>query len=759
MLDDTHSRIQEVLTHLRGVKQNGKGWKALCPAHSDSNPSLDIDLGRDGRKILLKCRAGCPHHAVREAAGLSPELVDGPKRSHSDKSRPRRTDEIKAWPSFRAMYEYEDENGKPLYAILRQMGDDGRKTMRAWRSDGPGMWRAGISGVRRVLYRLPQLIAGIKREERVLVVEGEKDVNSLRDQGCVATCNPFGAGKWNPEYAPFFRGADVAILPDNDDPGRLHAEQVARTLLGVATSIRIVDLPGMPPKGDVTDWLEAGGTREVLEQMMDQAPAWEPLQPAELDRGVYMADLANCKRLVQRHGENLRFCEAMGGWLVWTGTRWERDETGEAVRGAKDTAISIVHEAHDPSLTEKDRQELLKHAFESQKAGRISAMLKMAESELPLPVRASDLDADIMALNTKSGTIDLRTGDVRAHEREDLLTKLAPVEWQADAECPMWMAFLDRVMDGNQALIAFLQRTAGYLLTGDTGEEKVFVAYGKGRNGKGVYVETIAALLGEYAVKIPAEVLLEAKKADTQGPTPYLARLKGARFVHASETTEGRRLAEALVKETSGGDTLTARYCHANPFDFRPTHKILLATNHKPTIRGTDEAIWSRIYLIPFEITIPAEERDPHLKVKLRERELPGILRWALEGCLEWQRRGLQPPPEVYVATEAYRKENDILGLFMSERCMTGPGCSDSAKRLYDAYLEWCEEAAETPITQRTFGKCLGERGFERSRTNTHHRWSGLQLLPVDGAERAPEQPNLFDKAGRPPKREEAELF
>jgi putative DNA primase/helicase len=442
-------------------------------------------------------------------------------------------------------------------------------------------------------------------------------------------------------------------------------------------------------------------------------------------RELKRTDLGNSERFIIRHGADVLYCYAFGAWLVYTGARWERDDGGKVHRLAKATVRNIYQEAAEAE-DEQERKALAQHATRSEAEARIRAMLELAKPEEP--VSPEDLDARPWFLHVQNGTIDLRTGTLQPHRREDFITKLAPVSYDPGATAPTFMAFLERVQP-DEELRAFLQRAVGYSATGDTSEQCLFINHGGGANGKTTWQEIIAATLGDYAMRAPTEMLL-AKPAG--GIPNDVARLKGARFVAASETEEGRRLAESRVKDLTGQDTITARYMRAEWFDFKPTHKLWLSTNHKPEIRGTDAAIWRRIRLVPWSVTIPPEEQDKRLPAKLRA-ELPGILGWIVQGCLEWQRIGLQPPEEVRRATGRYRAEMDVLAAFIDEECIVADHASATAKALYGAYKAWCEDNGERPESQRRFGSRLKERGFESGRMTTGARkgavkWYGIGL-------------------------------
>jgi P4 family phage/plasmid primase-like protien len=436
-----------------------------------------------------------------------------------------------------------------------------------------------------------------------------------------------------------------------------------------------------------------------------------------------LTDLGNSERFVTQHGENVRYCYPRGKWLVWTGTRWEQDSSGRVTRLAKETVRSIYREAA-AAEDEDTRKALARHATKSEAEARIRAMLELGKSEVP--VSPDELDDDPWLLNCPNGTVDLRTGDLRAHDRGDLLTKMAGAEYDLDAEAPTWEAFLERVLP-SEDLRGFVRRASGYSATGDTSEQCLFINHGAGANGKSTFQEAFGEALGDYAMRTPTEMLL----ARRSGTIPNdVARLKGARFVSASETEEGRRLAESLVKDLTGQDTIPARFMRAEWFDFKPSHKLWLSTNHKPEIRGTDHAMWRRIRLIPWSVVIPPTEQDRKLSEKLRV-ELPGILRWAVQGCIEWRGEGLQAPNEVRRATGEYRAEMDVLGQFVKECCEEGPDKSEAAAALYKAYHLWCEDGGERVISKRKFGIQLRERGFERYRGGADggHRWRWVSLL------------------------------
>jgi putative DNA primase/helicase len=341
-------------------------------------------------------------------------------------------------------------------------------------------------------------------------------------------------------------------------------------------------------------------------------------------------------------------------------------------------------------------------------------------------VVVNQLDTDSHVLNVLNGTLNLRTGVLNPHKSEDLITKLAPVEYNPAALCPIWDAFLSRILNSNTKLIQFLQEAVGYSLTGDISEQVMFLLYGTGANGKSTFLETITDMFGDYWTKMNSETLVDVKRS-AGSASEDVARLAGARLVTAVEIPPGRPMNTALVKELTGGDTAQARFLYKPSFTFRPQFKAFMAMNQKPTIHDPTEGIWRRIRLVPFTVTIPPNERDKNLPAKLHA-ELPGILAWSVQGCLAWQKSGLSTPSEVIAATENYRAEHDVLAGFLADRCVIGPTHDVLSKDLRTAYEDWCKDAGEEPFNPTMFGRCLNERGFPSARTHRGRVRKGLAL-------------------------------
>jgi putative DNA primase/helicase len=446
-----------------------------------------------------------------------------------------------------------------------------------------------------------------------------------------------------------------------------------------------------------------------------------------------LTDAGNGARFALTHRAWARYCYAFHKWMLWAGPCWRWDPGDGAMRMAKATAEGIYLEAGG-AREDDERKQIAKWAIATEGEPRLRAMLTLAQSEPGIPVTPEELDADPMLLACQNGTVELRTGTLRPARREDLITKCVPVIFDPAASCPTFDGFLERIFDGNARVIEFLQRAIGYSLTGDTTEQCLFVLWGGGSNGKSTLLTTAVGMLGEYAVSTRPETFM-VKTGDTI-PND-IAQLKGARLVIAVEAEAGHRLAEGLIKQATGGDRLTARFMRAEYFTFEPSFKIFLASNHRPTVRGTDHAIWRRIKLLPFSVTIPDDQQDRHLVDKLKA-ELPGILAWAVRGCLAWQAHGLDEPEEVRIATETYKSDMDVLGGFVRDCCVTfEPSAWVASGPLYQAYDAWCHANGERAVSKRAFGLRLIERGFSHTRTREERRWQGLRLRtaidPADG--------------------------
>jgi putative DNA primase/helicase len=442
-----------------------------------------------------------------------------------------------------------------------------------------------------------------------------------------------------------------------------------------------------------------------------------------------MTDLGNAERLVAQHGSDLRYVPGMG-WLVWSGRYWRRDDDGEVMRRAKLSARSILAEAQHAEDADH-RKRILKWAITSETEPRLRAAVSLAESEQPVIARAEELDAHPYKLNVENGTLNLATGKLYPHDRADLITKLAPVEFDADVTSEQWERVILRACGGDTELAAFLQRSAGYTATGDTGEEVLLFLHGPGATAKTTFIEAIKATLGDYATTADFDAFL--RRHGDAGVRSDIARLVGARLVVSVEVDDGKHLAEGLLKQLTGGDTVAARFMYRDFFEFRPAFKLWLVANARPRVNADDEAIWRRIVQIPFTQVIPEHERDPNLKRKLQTDThiRSAILAWLVQGCLDWQNQGLAVPERVRTYTAEYRAENDTLAEFISEECVVGSEHWCLAGHLRGRYEGWCDGAGEKAVTVRTWGEKLKARGCSKDRLGQGKReriWRGIAL-------------------------------
>jgi putative DNA primase/helicase len=417
--------------------------------------------------------------------------------------------------------------------------------------------------------------------------------------------------------------------------------------------------------------------------------------------GFPLTDLGNAERLVDLHGSRIRYCHPWSTWLVWDGRRWARDRTARVTQLATETVRRIYVEA-SAAAEEQERKAIADWAKRSEADVRIRAMLHLASSQPGVPVLPEELDLGPWLLNCRNGTLDLRTGELREHHPAELLTKLAPVDFDPEAKCELLDMVLHNATGGDAELQTFIQRAAGYTLVGNTAEEVLFLIHGPAAAGKSTFLEAFKAALGDYALTMDFESLLP--RSTVGGARNDIARLAGARFVCSIEVDQGKRLAEGLVKTLTGGDTITARRLYQESFEFRPAFTLWLAANHAPAVRDDDEAMWRRILRVPFEHPVPRERRDSQVKVDLQNPDYggPAILAWAVKGCLSWQAKGsLDVPDSVRAATQAYRDDMDPLGPWLEDRCVIGPGCWTASASLRRDYEDWATENGEAHTVGR----------------------------------------------------------
>lgn len=425
------------------------------------------------------------------------------------------------------------------------------------------------------------------------------------------------------------------------------------------------------------------------------------------------SDLA--ERFSLRHRDDSRYVANWSRWFLYDGKRWHED----AKLSTFDRARDICRRASS-EVAGREAKKIASSAT-------VAAVERLARSDKRHASGVEQWDSDRWLLNTPTGTVNLRTGELRHHRREDYITKITAAGPSVQP-CPLWVAFLQRITAGDAELQAFLQRMVGYCLTGSTREHAMFFLYGTGANGKSVFLTTIRNLLGEYARTAPAAAFTAS--TTEQHPTD-VASLRGARLVNANETESGSRWAESKIKYLTGGDKVPARFMRCDFFEYVPEFKLLIAGNHRPGLRSVDEAIRRRLHMVPFTVTIPPSKRDTSLAEKLRA-EFSGIMQWAVEGCLAWQSHGLKPPSAVRAETETYLADEDRIGQWVEDRCVIGKQYWSSSSALFTSWKQWCECAGEREGSQREFSMRLEGHGFNQSRKRDARGFVGIALASDD---------------------------
>ena len=434
-------------------------------------------------------------------------------------------------------------------------------------------------------------------------------------------------------------------------------------------------------------------------------------------------DVGNVDRFTDITQQNVRYVPTLDQWIGWQGERW--GPLPSIYEIARYVARSIYSEAQQDS---DSKTKTVKWGLVSQGKTRLDAMVNLAKQSQPIMLSDMELDASPHLLGTGNGTVDLSSGQLLPPDRDLFLTKSTAVPYDPDAQCPRWEQFVSEIMDGNEELIGFLHRFAGYALWGGNPEQVVAILYGTGSNGKSTFVNTLQRIVGDYARQIDPSSLMAQRFRNAGGCREDLIRLYRTRLAIATESGDSDRLDEGLIKSVSGGDRLYARAPYAKRgLEFTPEFLLMLATNYKPIIKGTDHAIWRRLLLIPFERSFRDEGRNNQLATQLASEDV-GILRWLVEGCVMWQQLSLDPPSKVRAATEEYRTEMDIVGDWLKERCLVDPPAVTLTSRLYENYKFWCEEERIQVATKSWFGRNLEQKGFVNTWQGGKRARQGIQL-------------------------------
>lgn len=638
----------------------------------------------------------------------------------------------------------------PTFRIVRwNATEQDPKDIRPLHSTAEG-WFLGDPPAPLPLYGLHRL----ETAAAILVSEGEKAADAAQRLLDTAAPGGWASLTWahgtgsiaKADWSPL-AGRTVHLLPDADAAGIKAMAAIATILDGLGCTVMTCPHVGPPDsKRDAADW-PAGDADGFLAHVLDEpAPAVRVLDIAppelptrSLEHHAPITEAGMAARIARKHAGRVHYCPEWDSWLNWDERRWKR-APGDApcIELAKDEVSQSFDKAKkleksDKSSDVETAEAIIKALARLTKSSGLSGVARLARSEPALAAESSMFDRDAMALNVTNGTLDLGTGELRPHNPADHITKISPVAYDPAAECPTWTRFLATAMDGDADLVDYLQRLSGYCLTGLVDEHVLPVLYGHGANGKSTFLQALLHVCGDYAAPGDSNLLTSLRDRDANGPSPAVAGLAGKRMVAFEELADGAAFNEALVKSLTGGTAITARFLHASSFTFMPSHKMLLATNHKPRIKGTDEGIWRRLPMIPFTVTIPADKRDPMLGAKLR-REAPGILAWAVRGWMDVQANGggLRPPQAVLVTTNEFRAESDSLGRFIEEACVKGNNMKARAGFFHDQYSAWAKRAGERALNVRATAEYMDRMGYDAHKTEHGKFYMGIGVAAND---------------------------
>lgn len=728
-------QLEAVLSSLFPAGKKQYGRFTVGDVHGNAGDSLEVALTGKKAGLWADHASGeggdifdliAAHQAIDSKQEFARVLafaagLVGHSATYSPTQKAKREPVIDELGPVTAKWDYVDITGKLIAVVYRYDRTDGKKQFRPW----DARRRKMAPPDPRPLYNQP----GIAQADQIIFVEGEKCAQALIDLGVCATTAMFGANApidktdWSP-----LLGKTVLIWPDKDKPGWDYAARASQALLTAgATSCAILYPPTDKPDGwdaadaiaenmDVAEFI-ANGPRLQIQSHLDNDIARDTRSDTSDEATVSGSEDALALNFTQRYQSDWRYVAAWGKWLMWDSQRWRTEDTLAAVD-------LVRHVCRQAALSVENSKTAAKLAG----ASTISSVERLARADRRHAGTVDEWDADVWLLNTPGGVVDLRSGNMHGHKRSDHMTKICTAVPKGDS--PTWRAFLSGITDGDSELMDYLQRMVGYCLTGVTSEHALFFLYGTGANGKSVFVNVIATILGDYATNAPMDTFMETRS--DRHPTD-LAGLRGARFVASIETEQGRRWNESKIKSITGGDKVSARFMRQDFFDYTPHFKLLIAGNHKPSIRNVDEAMKRRLHLIPFTVTIPPEQRDGKLTEKLLQ-ERDGILAWAVEGCLLWQKSGIKQPQSVIDATEEYFEAEDAMGRWLNERCLRDANAKSLTAELFTDWKQWSEEVGEVAGSQRRFSDLLLTRGIEKWRNTAGvrgYRGIGLKQPPT----------------------------
>lgn len=702
--------LQEVSTYFNGVTRfKDNSFQCKCPIHNDHTASMTVSKGKKG--ILIHCHAGCETKSILEAVGLRESdlfydsNVTKVKQDWKDRLEHSKKKKIVE------TYDYVDQSGKYLYSKIRfEKDENGKKEMLYGVLNKEKDWfQYGLKEKRKTLYNLPEIREAAAQKRTIYYVEGEKDVETLRGLGLIAT-TAGSSGDWRRFFSKYFSGVDVVLLPDNDEAGEKLTERIISDLIGVVNSIKVVKTSERD-HGDVTDYFQDGYTIEDFNKLVRETailpqnqgkdvdkptkkkaiPQWIKEKVAELGPEINYSydDRGNGDLFADVFKDVCRFNSTAKCWCCYNGKFWEEDRAeliaAENAKMLQDALLIYATTIEDY----KEREEYGKHVM---KIGRQQVRKNMIyDARSKYPVKAEQFDQHKELFNCKNGTYNLETGVLQKHNPNDYISKISNVYYDPAAKSTEIQKTMNTILQGNKENIEYIQKIFGMALSGITNEEKLFLLYGATtRNGKSTIVETYLYMIKDYGITMQPETLALSKK-DSRTANGDIARLKGARFVNAPEPPQNMRFDAALIKQLTGNDMITARKIYQEEMSFIPEFITLINTNHLPII--TDETLFTsgRIVVIPFRKHFEEHEQDKWLKSRLKQRQnISGFFNWCVAGYQKYQKDGLETTESMNQEIESYHMNSDKIAAFISEVLTEDPTQFVTMKELYPIYEQWC---------------------------------------------------------------------
>jgi len=689
--------IEEIIKRFSIKKTSDNSWQATCPCHDDKKASLTITYKPFQKKTLLYCHAGCKTNDIVRKVGLKMTDLFDDTPTPPPKGKKRITE----------IYQYTNEKGDPVFQVVRFHPKDFRMRI------DENNWK--LNGIKRPLYRLHKIV----NAQLVLLLEGEKDVHTAESIGLTATTNAGGALKWKSYHSEYLKGKDVIIIPDNDKAGEKDITKKVNSLKGVAKSVRILRLPLHKEKEDFTDWVvKYGGNKEKLTEMIrEKAKTPEESVYKGIDnKKITETDEGNGYRFAKMFSGKTVYCHEKGCWFIWNGKYWEKDTQENINILAGQVTDHMIYEEsknYDHARTEK----VIKWAFSTKKGNGFAKMLEKARALPIMKKTINEFDSEPSLITFKNGTVNLKTGELSPHNKEDYITNYIDIDYSQSANFESFYDFLFKIMCDRIDLVNFIQVALGYSLTGEVSEECLFFMYGDGSNGKSTLMNIIKWIFGDMYLKLGTESIMQHHITGANSKPYELASLKGKRLALVSEIDTGDKLKESIIKDLTSRDTIQARQIREKPINFEPTHKLWMYGNHKPEIKGTDDGIWRRIKLIPFDYKISPEEKILNFDQKLYEKEKEGILAWICEGARIWYEKGLPESDVISKTTNAYRQEMDSVLEFVKFECEVNPVAQVKASKLFSSYKTFCKINSEFPIGRNDFYSAIREK-YDVQQTN-----------------------------------------